>query len=692
MSRFRYEINAHVLIRDEMHRFIEKSEAGIWYLKNLSNNSVVGRSTEELNALYMAGDLIGSVDQNRSALLNGNERPRVRPAVSDLPEKAQFRIETRRAILEAVARKTLRGTLNTKIAKNGDETTLLKESIDSVCSSLGVKRISTRTYYRWLATFMERGDSLSLQGKFSSSRNPKLHPRARQIVLEEMNLALEEAADKRTSDRPSCAPMRTIRLRIAERIKIENAREVQERLAEPSRATCYKLWRTFPAYDRDIATFGKTRARAMYRASHGHEPKEACLDVVEYDETRLHLFLYDEYLKIPLGRPWLSWLIDVYSRMPLGFYVGYEPPSDLVLSSALRHACLPKTYVAEEYPSIKNRYLAMGIPNQIVFDNGLPQHGHSIRDITLALNCDIDYAPSRTPWFKATVEGMFKNLNTLLLREMPGFVISHIDGFDYDPKHNACLGLGQFLTILHHWLIDIYCQRPWGTQNLSPARRWEEGTSTWQPDLLSSASDLDVIFGIVRQGTLDHRGVVFEGVRYFSDDLQRLRYQCGSNTKVRIKVNPSNLGKVYVWLNSDQAWLPVAAVPQMRHIAEKRSLHTIRIIRKFARENFNRTDADALHEAEWNLQRLISETVTDGASVRLNSLAARFFNYGTQSIFGSQATESGLGHLDGPNQVSSRQEEMPIVPASANDSPTEPKRRRKIPSLHVDRSLSRLDD
>src|SRR5690606_8893047 len=156
--------------------------------------------------------------------------------------------------------------------------------------------------------------------------------------------------------------------------------------------------------------------------------------------------------------------------------------------------------------------------------------------------------------------------------------IGHIDGFDYDPSHNACLGLRQFLTILHHWLIDIYCQRPWGSQNLSPARRWEEGTSVWQPDLLDSASDLDAIFGIVRQGTLDHRGVVFEGVRYFSDDLQRLRYQYGSNTKVRIKANPSNLGKIYIWLNSDRAWLPVNAVPQMRSIAENRSLHTIRII------------------------------------------------------------------------------------------------------------------
>ena len=42
----------------------------------------------------------------------------------------------------------------------------------------------------------------------------------------------------------------------------------------------------------------------------------------------------------PIGQPWLSLLIDYYSRMVVGFCLGFEPPSYAVLMEALRHAIL----------------------------------------------------------------------------------------------------------------------------------------------------------------------------------------------------------------------------------------------------------------------------------------------------------------------------------------------------------------
>ena len=41
-----------------------------------------------------------------------------------------------------------------------------------------------------------------------------------------------------------------------------------------------------------------------------------------------------------IGQPWLSLLIDYYSRMVVGFCLGFEPPSCAVLMEALRHAIL----------------------------------------------------------------------------------------------------------------------------------------------------------------------------------------------------------------------------------------------------------------------------------------------------------------------------------------------------------------
>lgn len=43
-----------------------------------------------------------------------------------------------------------------------------------------------------------------------------------------------------------------------------------------------------------------------------------------------------------LGRPWLTLIVDVYSRAILGYHLTYLPPSAESVLAALRHAILPK--------------------------------------------------------------------------------------------------------------------------------------------------------------------------------------------------------------------------------------------------------------------------------------------------------------------------------------------------------------
>jgi hypothetical protein len=56
---------------------------------------------------------------------------------------------------------------------------------------------------------------------------------------------------------------------------------------------------------------------------------------------------------------------------------------------------------------------------------------------------------------------------------------------------------------------------------MSPDDRWLEGTRIIKPAFLDQSRDLDFLFGIVREGawTLDHRGVIYEGLYYYSDGL-----------------------------------------------------------------------------------------------------------------------------------------------------------------------------
>ena len=62
--------------------------------------------------------------------------------------------------------------------------------------------------------------------------------------------------------------------------------------------------------------------------------------VWQCDHTRADVLLVDSEGKL-LGRPWLTTVIDSYSRCIIGINLGYDAPSSQVVSLALRHAILP---------------------------------------------------------------------------------------------------------------------------------------------------------------------------------------------------------------------------------------------------------------------------------------------------------------------------------------------------------------
>lgn len=62
--------------------------------------------------------------------------------------------------------------------------------------------------------------------------------------------------------------------------------------------------------------------------------------VWQCDHTRADVLLVDKYGDI-LGRPWLTTVIDTYSRCLVGIHLGYDAPSSQVVALALRHPCYP---------------------------------------------------------------------------------------------------------------------------------------------------------------------------------------------------------------------------------------------------------------------------------------------------------------------------------------------------------------
>jgi putative transposase len=68
---------------------------------------------------------------------------------------------------------------------------------------------------------------------------------------------------------------------------------------------------------------------------------EMPLDLYQIDHTPADVIVVSELDRKPIGRPWLTLVIDVASRMIAGFHLSLDSPSSASVALAISHAVLP---------------------------------------------------------------------------------------------------------------------------------------------------------------------------------------------------------------------------------------------------------------------------------------------------------------------------------------------------------------
>ena len=79
------------------------------------------------------------------------------------------------------------------------------------------------------------------------------------------------------------------------------------------------------------------------KATPGHYVAARPLEIVQIDHTRVDVVVVDEETREPIGRPWITLAIDVFTRMVTGFHLTMAAPSRLSTGLALLHAVHDKT-------------------------------------------------------------------------------------------------------------------------------------------------------------------------------------------------------------------------------------------------------------------------------------------------------------------------------------------------------------
>jgi hypothetical protein len=212
-----------------------------------------------------------------------------------------------------------------------------------------------------------------------------------------------------------------------------------------------------------------------------------------------------------------------------------------------------------------------------------------------------------------------------------------------------------------------------------------EGVERVKPEFIGNSADLGALFGIIREAKrLDHHGVVYEGIRYYSLNASKVRRALGAVTYVDIKVNPLDLRTAFIRC-ADGSWLPVRT--DEHALVEGLDLHLLTLLGKQSRALFGRDTLEDRVRAIPRLENLVQAGYEDDISIANAWRAARAMGIGTHKIFAQlghdgQEPQRNLAAISStpnlPQIESAAIEQKEIRPASA-----------LIPKFSVDHSLGK---
>lgn len=282
------------------------------------------------------------------------------------------------------------------------------------------------------------------------------------------------------------------------------------------------------AYEKTKAREGNKAARDAYSPSKGHFPgADSPLAVVQVDHTLVDVILVDDIHRLPIGRPWLTLLIDVFSRMVLGFYISFDPPGNLSLGLCLAHAFLPKDKWLAKL-GIETPWPCWGLPQTIHADNAKEFRGKMLKDACKDYGVDLEWRPVATPHYGAHIERLLGTLNEEI-HGAPGTTFSNPnERGEYDSEAESAMSLAEFEKWFTILCVEVYHQRPHSQLGMPPTAKWQEGILGTKktpgigiPPRITDEMRLKLDLMPFETRTVQHYGIVWDHVEYQHDVLRR---------------------------------------------------------------------------------------------------------------------------------------------------------------------------
>lgn len=329
--------------------------------------------------------------------------------------------------------------------------------------------------------------------------------------------------------------------------------------------TVFRRAQEVDLYQRIAKREGDARARMVCRTAIVGGAAEYPLQRAEVDHTALDWVVICDRTGLPLGRPVLTIVMDAFSGYLLGLYLSFYGPGVTSVCGVLRSAVKVKD---DEIAHLKltRRWLAYGLADEWVLDNGLEFHSKAFKNMSWLLGIDMTYCKVRTPWLKPHVERFFADLGGLTLargrveKRKPNMVVT-------DPYADACIGFSDLVEGLIKFAVEVHPFQINARKLARPYDLFEEGLSRCPPAVFpGSMEELKLISGLSKTLTLGQGGIELMGLPYGGAELAEMRKRHG-RVKVCCKWDPDDIATMFVqdpkdkmhWAQAHCLWSSYAA-------------------------------------------------------------------------------------------------------------------------------------
>jgi putative transposase len=362
--------------------------------------------------------------------------------------------------------------------------------------------ITLQTAQRWVERY--RRDGLA-----SLVRKQRMDQGSRHVISDRMLETIEGLALERPRI-PITAIYRELK---------EFAAKTGEPL--PSYPAVYRVVRAMPASLLTLAHQGRRVYSERFDLVHRREASKPNA-IWQADHAQLKIKLVRE--DGSTARPWLTAVIDDYSRAIAGYYLGFEPPSVLRTSLALRQGIWRKG---------DPRWPVCGIPAILYTDNGLDFTSRHMEQVAADLKIQLIFSTPGHPRGRGRIERFFRTVNDMFLCTQ--------DGYLGKVRRKPSLTLEQLDARFRLFLLAEYHSHSASDQGSVPLKRWEgDGFLPRMPDSLEQL-DLLLVHEI-RERKVRPDGIHFHRLRYLSPTLAAY-----VGESITIRYDPRDMGEVRIF-------------------------------------------------------------------------------------------------------------------------------------------------